>query len=127
MFDLVADIPRYGEFLNWCESAEVLSEDNDIVVASIAINFKGIHKTFTTLNRNQAPHVIDMELVKGPFRHLDGSWRFQSLGDDASKIELSLRFDFSNRILQRMVGPVFSQIANQQIDAFHQRAIQVYG
>lgn len=127
MFDLVADIPRYSEFLNWCSSAEILSQADEIVTASIAIDFKGLRRTFTTRNRNQAPVLIDMQLIDGPFRHLEGSWRFQPLDVDASKIELMLRFDFSNRVLQRAVGPVFTQIANQQVDAFHRRAQQVYG
>lgn len=127
MFTLVADIPRYGEFLGWCDSASIVSRHADVVVAEIAINFKGVRKTFTTRNQNKAPSRIDMELVQGPFRRLDGYWRFEPLGDNGSKIELMLNFDFSNPLLRRMVGPVFTQIASQQIDAFHNRAKEVYG
>jgi len=127
MFALVADIPRYGEFLGWCDHAKVVSRTGDVVVASIALNFKGLSKSFTTRNVNREPEAIDMELVDGPFRYLQGAWRFHPLGDNGSKIALRMEFDFANPVLARLVGPVFTEIANQQVDAFHQRAKAIYG
>ena len=127
MYALVADIPRYPEFLRWCGGAQVLSEEQGIVVASITIAFKGLRKTFTTRNRVDPGRSIDVELVDGPFAHLEGDWQFTPLGDDASKIELDLVFGFNNRALSKLVGPVFSQIASSQVEAFHRRARQIYG
>jgi len=68
-----------------------------------------------------------MQLVDGPFRRLHGKWMFIPLGDEGCKVELKLEFEFSNRLLDMTVGPVFSQIANSLVDAFSQRAKQVYG
>jgi ribosome-associated toxin RatA of RatAB toxin-antitoxin module len=72
------------------------------------------------------PYQIDMTLQHGPFRHLDGGWRFIPLSDSACKIEFSLRYEFSSRLLEKMVGPVFHYIANSFVDAFIQRAEKVY-
>jgi len=127
MYDLVVDIERYPEFLNWCSKTRILERSESQVVASIEISFKGLHRSFTTRNRMEDGRSVRIELVDGPFRTLNGIWRFIDLGDNASKIELDLEFDFSTTLLSRLVGPVFSQIANRQLDAFQRRAVQVYG
>ena len=127
MYRLVADIPRYPEFLRWCRDARIDSAENDIVIASITISFKGLDKTFTTRNTMHPEEGIDMQLVQGPFSQLEGRWRFTPLAEDASKIELDLCFAFRNAAVSRLVGPVFSYIANGQVDAFHRRARQLYG
>lgn len=128
MYDLVVDIERYPEFLNWCSDARVVENNEEAeVVAAIEIRFKGLHRWFTTRNIMESGRSVRIELVDGPFRTLNGIWRFIELDDTASKIELDLEFDFSTRFLDRLVGPVFSQIANRQLDAFQRRARQVYG
>ena len=127
MYGLVADIPRYPEFLKWCSNTDVIRDDGDDVIASISINFKGLNKTFSTRNRMYPCSAIEMSLVEGPFSHLMGTWRFVSLEQDASKIELDMSFGFDNVVVQKLIGPIFSYIANQQVDAFHQRARDLYG
>ena len=127
MYQLVADIPRYPEFLKWCSNTEVIREEGNDVIASISINFKGLNKTFSTCNRMHPCNAIEMSLVEGPFSHLKGTWRFIPLEQDASKIELDMSFGFDNVVVQKLVGPIFSYIANQQVDAFHQRARDLYG
>jgi ribosome-associated toxin RatA of RatAB toxin-antitoxin module len=72
-------------------------------------------------------HSIDMSLVKGPFSRLHGTWTFTALGEDASKIELDIAFDFDNVVVAKVVGPLFSHIANHQVSAFQQRAQDLYG
>ena len=126
MYQLVADIPRYPEFLKWCGGTEILSSEGETLTASITIAFKGLHKSFTTCNRMRPHESISVQLVDGPFSYLEGSWLFIPLDDTASKIELDLSFDFSSRVLSKIVGPVFSQIANSQVEAFHRRAQQLY-
>lgn len=126
MYDLVVDIERYPEFLNWCSAARIIQRGDKDVVASIEISFKGLHRTFTTRNHMESGRSVRIELVDGPFRTLNGIWQFIELDAGASKIELDLEFDFSSHLLGRFVGPVFSQIANRQLDAFQRRAEQVY-
>lgn len=127
MYVLVDDIDSYPLFLPWCKSSKVLSRDDDEVRARIEMAKSGIHKSFTTRNRLQKNKMIEMRLVEGPFRQLEGFWRFETLGEKGCKILLDLEFEFSNKILKLTVGPIFDQIANTLVDAFCKRAIDVYG
>lgn len=127
MYALVSDIEAYPEFLPWCRAARILWRGDDEVKACIDMAKGSLHKAFTTHNRHQANKMIEMRLVEGPFERLEGYWRFDLLGDKACKVSLDLEFEFANRMLSMMIGPVFSQIANTLVDAFQQRAVQVYG
>lgn len=127
MYVLVDDIDAYPLFLPWCKSSEVLSRDEDEVKARIEMAKSGIHKSFTTCNRLQKNKIIEMRLIEGPFRHLEGFWRFESLGEKGCKVLLDLEFEFSNKILKMTVGPIFEQVANTLVDAFCERAVDVYG
>ncbi|HKK14128.1 MAG TPA: type II toxin-antitoxin system RatA family toxin [Gammaproteobacteria bacterium] len=127
MFALVEDIEAYPTFLPWCRSAQVTDRRGDEVCATIEISKAGVEKTFTTRNRHQHNKMIEMRLVEGPFRHLEGFWRFDALGEQACKVAFDLDFEFASRMLGMVVGPVFSQIANTLVDAFQRRAVEIYG
>lgn len=127
MFKLVDDIDSYSSFLPWCGSSKELERNEDEVEASIEISHSGLNKSFTTRNRLQKDKVIEMRLVDGPFKHLQGFWQFEQLGDNACKVSLSLDYEFSSKLLGLAVGPVFNQIANSLVDAFCQRADSLYG
>jgi len=127
MFALVDDIEAYPAFLPWCRGARVLSRTDDEVKATIELSKGGVEKAFTTCNRNQKDKMIEMRLVEGPFKHLEGFWRFDALGDEGCKVSFDLEFEFASRMLGMVVGPVFSQIANSLVDSFHKRAVEVYG
>ena len=130
MFALVTDVPRYPEFLPWCDRSAVLAEDSDGMTAEVGIAFGGIHQSFTTRNSHHAPDSVDVKLIKGPFSQLDGQWRFSPVGDGtqrACKIDLTLNYGFSSATLSALVGPVFDKIAATLVDAFVKRAEQVYG
>jgi len=127
MYALVEDVAAYPEFLPWCGRAEILRREGEITRAAITIDFRGIKQRFSTENRAQPPQLIEMSLVDGPFRQLDGSWRFKALGDDACKIEFRLHYEFSSKLLEKIVGPVFHFIASTFVDAFVKRAQQLYG
>ena len=127
MFALVDDVPRYPEFLPWCRSAREWCRSEDEVRASIELAKGGIRKTFTTLNRLQKDKMIEMRLLEGPFRHLEGFWRFESLAEDACRVSLDLEYEFSSALLKMTVGPVFDQISNTLMDAFCKRAAALYG
>lgn len=127
MYALVADVPSYPEFLPWCGGAQILSRDGDIVHAAISIDFRGIRQKFSTENRQREPELIEMKLLHGPFRELDGSWRFKALGEQACRIDFRLHYEFSSKLLEKLVGPVFHYIANSFVEAFVNRAAQLYG
>ncbi len=127
MYSLVDDVARYPEFLPWCGGAEILSRDDQTVHAALQINYKGIKQRFSTRTRAQAPKLIEITLIEGPFRHLDGRWRFTPLGSEACKVEFALHYEFSSRLLDKLVGPVFNYIANSFVDAFNKRAESLYG
>lgn len=127
MYVLVADIAAYPEFLPWCGGARILNHDADMVEAEITIAYHGLHKTFTTRNLLQKDKMMEMRLVRGPFRHLHGFWRFTPLEERACKVELDLEFEVANRLLGVVLTPVFSSIVNQLVDAFRTRAVALYG
>jgi len=127
MFTLVSDIESYPRFLPWCRSSRVLSQDNDEVCASIEFSVSGLTRSFTTRNRHQVNKIIEIQLVDGPFSRLDGCWQFDRLGETGSKISLFMKYDFENRVLGMVVGPVFNQIASTLVDSFQKRAVEVYG
>lgn len=127
MYDLVNEIERYPEFLPWCKSTEVHERSEAEVKATIELAKGGIHKSFSTHNRMQPGKMIEIRLVEGPFSHLHGFWRFDPLGESASKVSMDMEFDFSNQLLGMAVGPVFGQIVSTLVDAFFKRAREVYG
>lgn len=127
MYDLVNDVESYPEFLPWCRSATVHERDEQQVRATIEIAKGAINKSFTTRNLLFAPQRIELHLLDGPFRRLEGAWRFETLRENASKVTLDLDYEFSSRILGMVLGPVFGQIADTLVEAFSRRAHQVYG
>ena len=127
MFALVDAVERYPEFLPWCGSTTLLQRDAQITRATLEINFHGIRQRFTTENPKSEPAWMEIKLVEGPFRSLEGSWRFTELGGHGCKIDFNMRYEFASRLLEKLVGPVFSHIANTLADAFVKRAKKVYG
>ena len=122
MFELVDRVEDYPQFLPWSGGAEVLRRDENVTVATVRIDFHQIKQEFTTENHKRRPEWIEMRLVSGPFRQLNGSWRFIELAEDACKIEFSLHYEFASKLLEVVVGPVFSHIANTFVDSFIKRA-----
>lgn len=127
MFDLVDAVDRYPEFLPWCGGVQVLAVREDGKTARIDIDYHGVKAHFTTDNVNRRPEAIVVTLRDGPFRHLHGEWRFRSLEAQACKIEFELAYEFSTRLLDAVIGPVFNHISSTFIDAFVRRAGSVYG
>jgi len=127
MYALVDDIDSYSEFLPWCRTSQELSRTDEQVRASIEIAHSGLHKSFTTVNRLQHGKMIEMRLVEGPFKHLEGYWRFDGLGEEGCRVSLDLEFEFASKFLGMTVGPLFTQIANSLVDAFIKRARQIHG
>jgi ribosome-associated toxin RatA of RatAB toxin-antitoxin module len=122
MFDLVDDVERYPEFVPWCSGAHVLALRPDGKTARLDIDYHGVKAHFTTANVNLPGQSIVVTLKDGPFRHLHGEWTFKALAPQACKVEFQLAYEFSTALLEGLVGPVFSHIANTFIDAFVRRA-----
>lgn len=127
MFDLVDRVEDYPRFLPWCGGSSVSLRSADKLVASIQIDYMHVRQQFSTENTNQPPNLIQIRLLDGPFRQLDGEWRFKALSDAACKIEFMLHYEFSSRLLDAVLGPVFNFIANSFVEAFVARAEEVYG
>lgn len=126
MFELVDRCEDYQHFLPWCGGAEVHERSEILTVATIHINYHGIKAHFTTENSKHWPQEMHIRLKEGPFRHLDGGWRFIALGETACKIEFNLHYQFSSKLLEKALGPVFNHIANTFVNSFVKRAEQVY-
>jgi len=126
MYELVADIDAYQDFLPWCGDSEVLSRENNVVVGTVTITKGGVNKSFTTENHQHKNKQIEVKLVDGPFKKLEGFWRFDALKDDACKVSLELEYEFSSKLLGMVVGPVFNQVANTMVDSFVKQAKVAY-
>ncbi len=126
MFHLVDKVEEYPGFLPWCDGTELIHRDEARTVARLHINYHGIKADFSTENDKEAPHFMRIKLRHGPFEHLDGSWHFKPLGEAACKIEFQLHYEFSSKLLEKALGPVFHHIANTFVDSFVKRAEQVY-
>jgi ribosome-associated toxin RatA of RatAB toxin-antitoxin module len=127
MYQLVNQVDSYPEFLDWCSNASILNQTEEQITATVMINKSAFNQSFTTIN-NLAPYKrIDMQLSDGPFSHLTGSWKFTELSNNACKVELQLQFSFSSRLTDIAISPIFSSIANSQLDAFVRRAKYIYG
>ena len=126
MFALVDDVRKYPEFLPWCGGVDLISQDEDSTVATLHIAYHGLHQKFTTENHKTFPNLMDIQLKNGPFKHLEGVWRFIELSDEACKIEFMLNYEFANGFLEKIIAPVFSHIANTFVDGFVTRADVVY-
>jgi ribosome-associated toxin RatA of RatAB toxin-antitoxin module len=126
MYDVVEQVERYPEFLPWCGGARVIDRQGDRTTASIDIAYHGLHHSFSTDNENRPGAMITMTLRDGPFKHLDGCWRFTPLAERACKVEFDLTYAFSSAVLEKITGPVFNPIANGMIDAFVRRAEKLY-
>ena len=127
MFELVNNIDDYSQFLNWCDSSSILNQSDDQITASVQINQGGLKQSFSTLNTLTPYKSIEMQLLDGPFDELSGEWRFETLGENASKVHLTLQFKFKSMVIDMALSPIFKSISNSQLDAFVARAKYIYG
>lgn len=127
MFELVDGVEQYPQFLPWCAGTELHFRDDVSTEATLRIGYRQVRQEFTTVNTKRYPDEMQLRLKRGPFRSLEGYWRFRPLGDAACKIEFMLQYDFSSGVLDKVLGPVFGHIANTLVDAFVERAEKVYG
>jgi ribosome-associated toxin RatA of RatAB toxin-antitoxin module len=126
MYKLVNDVDSYPQFLPGCIGSRILTQNETSMTASVEVSKAGIRKTFTTNNQLVNNQRIEMQLVDGPFRKLIGGWLFTPLSDDACKVQLELDFEFTNKLIELAFGKVFKELAGNMVQAFTQRAKEVY-
>ena len=127
MFELVDRVEDYAKFLPWCGGTDLIERTESKTVATVHINYHGLKSHFTTENAKHPPTRMEIRLKDGPFTQMDGHWQFTPLGNAACKIEFRLRYEFSSKVLEAMLGPVFNHIANTFVESFVKRAQTVYG
>ena len=128
LFDLVADIERYPEFLPWCVGARVRSREAGLIVADLVIGFKMVRERFTSrVKLDRANLRIDVAYAEGPFRYLNNHWAFEPLPNGRCRIDFYVDFEFRSAILQRIIGALFNEAVRRMVHAFETRARKLYG
>ena len=127
MFDLVADVGRYGEFLPWVSAVRVRSNSETEMVAELMVGFKGLRETFTSRVGKQRPGHIRVDYLEGPLKHLHNDWKFRPDGEGGVLVDFEVDFSFKNRVFEMLAGQVFDRALRMMIGAFEQRAAVLYG
>jgi coenzyme Q-binding protein COQ10 len=127
LFDLVADVERYPEFLPWCLAVRIRERRPDLVVAELLIGFKMVRERFTSRVVLKRPSCIDVTYAEGPFRYLNNHWIFNELPDARCEIDFFVDFEFRSAILQKLIGLLFNEAVRRMVSAFETRANQLYG
>lgn len=127
MYQLVNDYEKYPQFLSGCIDAKTISRGNNELEAELQIQKLGISQSFSTHNKMLPNERIEMKLVNGPFRQLQGAWNFQPFDEQSCKISLYLEFEFSNPVVGMVFGKIFNELTLKMVNAFKQRAKEVYG
>ncbi|MGW8136192.1 type II toxin-antitoxin system RatA family toxin [Sphingomonas zeae] len=126
MFDLVADVARYPEFLPWVSAMRVRSDTPTETVADMIVGFKGLRETFTSRVTKDRPGVIDVEYLDGPLKYLRNNWRFRP-EEQGCAVDFTVDFAFKNRVFEMLAGQVFGTALRRMIGAFEDRAAKLYG
>ncbi len=126
LFDLVADVERYPEFLPWCAACRVTRREGRLIEADLLIGFRMVRERFTSRVTLSAPDRIDVEYLDGPFRYLNNHWVFEPT-EDGCVIDFYIDFEFRSRLLQRLMGPLFNEAVRRMVSAFESRARALYG
>ena len=126
LFDLVADIERYPEFLPWCIACRVTKRESQLIEADLLVGFRMVRERFTSRVTLGGPNRIDVEYLDGPFRYLNNHWIFKPT-EDGCVIDFYIDFEFRSHLLQRLIGPLFNEAVRHMVSAFDNRARTLYG
>ncbi|MCH4892870.1 MULTISPECIES: type II toxin-antitoxin system RatA family toxin [unclassified Sphingomonas] len=127
MFDMVADVGRYAEFLPWVSAIRVRSNNDTEMVADMIVGFKGLRETFTSKVTKSRPEHLHVEYVDGPLKYLRNDWRFRPDGAGGCAVDFCVDFAFKNRMFEMLAGQVFDRALRKMIGAFEARAATLYG
>ncbi len=126
LFDLVADVKRYPEFLPWCVATRIRSQTEEEMVADMVIGFKVFRESFTSRVALTRPDKIDVTYENGPFKYLNNNWIFEP-SEDGCIIDFSVDFEFKSKLLDKAIGAVFTEAVHRMVSAFETRANALYG
>lgn len=127
MFDLVADVGRYGEFLPWVIATRVRSNTDSEMVADMVVGFKAIRESFTSRVAKDRPREIAVHYVDGPLSDLDNVWTFRPIDENNCEIDFLVEFKFKNRMFEKLAGQYFDRAFRKMVQAFEMRAFDLYG
>ena len=127
MYDLVADVARYGEFLPWVVATRVRSDNDHEMIADMLVGFKALREKFTSRVIKQRPERIEVIYVDGPMRDLDNVWQFRSTEDGGCEVEFMVSFTFRNAMFEKLAGTHFDRAFRKMVSAFEERAQALYG
>lgn len=127
MFDLVADVRSYAQFLPWVSAIRVRSDSETEMIADMIVGFKGLSESFTSRVHKERPHRVHVDYLEGPLSHLSNDWRFRPDGEGGVLIDFEVDFAFKNRLFEMIAGQVFDKALRRMIGAFETRAAQLYG
>jgi coenzyme Q-binding protein COQ10 len=127
MFDLVADVKRYQEFLPWVAATRIRSDSDTAMVADLVVGFRSLKETFTSRVNKHRPTDLTIDYVEGPLKHLHNTWKFRPDGKGGSEIDFCVDFAFRSRIFETLAGQMFDRALRRMIGAFEDRAHQLYG
>jgi len=126
MFDLVADVERYPEFLPWCTAVRIHHRKGNEIMSDMVIGFKMFREKFTTRVLLHPSRRIDVEYTNGPFKYLNNHWIFEPAPDGGCTVDFYIKFEFKSKILQSAIGLVFNEAVQKMISAFESRAKSIY-
>ncbi|OYU15815.1 MAG: ubiquinone-binding protein [Alphaproteobacteria bacterium PA4] len=126
MFDLVADIGRYAEFLPWVQAMRIRSNDGTIVVADMVVGFKSLRERFTSRVTLDRPLSVHVDYVDGPLKYLKNDWAFRAAPGGCA-VDFSVDFEFKNKMFEALAGMVFHEAFRRMVGAFEERAAAIYG
>jgi coenzyme Q-binding protein COQ10 len=126
LFDLVADVGDYQEFLPWVAATRIRENSETAMVADLVVGFKALKETFTSKVHKQRPHQIEIDYVEGPLKFLHNSWKFRAV-PEGTEVDFCVDFAFKNRIFEAIAGQMFDRALRRMIGAFEERAAELYG
>ena len=127
MFDLVADVERYQEFLPWVAAVRIRSDSETETVADLVVGFRALKETFTSKVHKRRPHEIEIDYVEGPLKYLHNTWKFRPDGEGGTLLDFCVDFAFRSRIFETIAGQMFDRALRRMIGAFEDRAHALYG
>lgn len=126
MFDLVADVGRYGEFLPWVSAVRVRSDSETEMTADLIVGFKALRERFTSRVHKERPRHIRVDYLEGPLKHLINEWTFRPDGQGGTLVDFCVDFAFRNRLFETIAGQMFDTALRKMIGAFEARAADLY-
>ncbi len=127
MFDLVADIGRYAEFLPWVQAMRIHQTDGNVVTADMVVGFKMVRERFTSRVTLERPRHVHVDYIAGPLKYLKNDWHFRAAADGGCEIDFAVDFEFRSRMFERLAGMFFHEAFRRMVGAFESRAEAVYG